>query len=112
MQPETRKYLRDMQDAASIILEVTKGRSAAEFKADRVVRGAVQWNFCVIGEALSQLKKLDGIAAAKITDHTKIIGFRNQLIHGYGVINDDITWEIVTAKLPKLAQELEQLLNS
>ena len=40
----------------------------------------------------------------------KIIGLRNQLIHGYGAIDDHITWNIIAQKLPVLHRELDQLL--
>ena len=60
----------------------------------------------------SRPKYLDETFAERITDSPKIIGFRNQLIHGYGVINHQITWNIVDSKLPLLIEELETLLNT
>jgi uncharacterized protein with HEPN domain len=51
------------------------------------------------------------LIAEKITDHRKIAGFRNALIHGYDVIDDTISWSIVEQKLPVLRTELEGLLN-
>jgi uncharacterized protein YutE (UPF0331/DUF86 family) len=39
------------------------------------------------GEALTQLKKRDPATAERITDHRKIISFRNVLIHGYAQID-------------------------
>jgi len=74
------------------------------------LRDAIRWNFCLIGEALTQLNKLDPSTAQRITDYRKIIGLRNQLIHGYDGIDDIITWKIITKNLPTLRQELEQLL--
>jgi uncharacterized protein with HEPN domain len=49
-----------------------------------MVRGP---GFEIVGEALSQLKKLDAALAARITDHRKIISFRNVLIHAYSQIS-------------------------
>jgi uncharacterized protein with HEPN domain len=112
MPPESAKYLRDMLDAARAIEQHSHNRTKEEFLQNRLLRDAVNWNFCVVGEALSQLKRIDQPLVERITDHWKIIGLRNQLVHGYGVINNQITWDIVQSKLPILIQELERLLAS
>ena len=39
-----------------------------------------------------------------------IIAFRNQLIHGYGVIRNEITWDIIEKKLPVLRADVDALL--
>ena len=64
----------------------------------------------MIGEALSQLRKIDESTYDRISENWKIVGLRNQLIHGYGVINNSITWDIIQAKLPILIRELTELL--
>jgi uncharacterized protein with HEPN domain len=110
MRPESAKYLRDMLDAATAIEQYTRGHKEQEFLARRELRDAVNWNFCVIGEALSQLSKLDAATAGLLSEHARIISFRNQLIHGYGVIDNRITWSIVRDKLPVLIRELHALL--
>jgi uncharacterized protein with HEPN domain len=76
----------------------------------RATRNAVNWNFSVIGEALAQLKRMDEATAERITDHRKTIALRNQLIHGYGVIDNRITWDILHQKLPVLITEFKSLL--
>jgi uncharacterized protein with HEPN domain len=84
MPPESAKYLRDMLDAARAIEQYAQDKTLKDFLEQRSVRDATQWNFCVIGEALSQLRRVDEPTAERITDHWKIVGLRNQLIHGYG----------------------------
>jgi len=91
MPPESAKYLRDMLDAATTIERYVSNQSVDDYLQHRWLRDAANWNFCVIGEALSQLKRLDEPTAERITDYSKIIGLRNQLIHGYGIINHRIT---------------------
>jgi uncharacterized protein with HEPN domain len=60
---------------------------------------------------MSQLRKLDAPLAERISDFRKIISFRNVLIHGYGGINSETTWDIVQQGLPILIRELEALLK-
>jgi len=104
------KLLRDMFDRGARIESSTSGKTRAEFLSDNVLQDAVHWNLCVIGEAMSQLRQLAPASAGQFTAHTKIIGLRNQLIHGYGSIDTDITWSIVEKHLPVLMRELRVLL--
>lgn len=99
-----------MLDAARAIEQHTQGRTIDDYLHLRWLRDAVHWNFCIIGEALSQLQRSDAPTAERITEHSKIIGLRNQLIHGYGVIDHRITWNIIEEKLPVLIRELHKLL--
>ena len=62
-----------------------------------------------MGEALAQLRQQDEATALRISEFARIIGFRNQVVHGYGKIDDEITWRILQAKLPVLRRELELL---
>ncbi len=48
---------------------------------------------------------------ARVSEHRRIIAFRNILIHGYADIDERLVWDIVQAKLPVLRQEIERLLN-
>jgi uncharacterized protein with HEPN domain len=100
-----------MLDAARAIERYSLGKNLDDFLQTRWLQDAINWNFCIVGEALSQLRRLDEATAGKLTDHMKIIGFRNQLIHGYGVINNRITWNIIETKLPVLLRELAAMLG-
>jgi uncharacterized protein with HEPN domain len=105
------KFLQDMLDACKSIKDYVAGRTLEDFLNSKMLRDSVHWNFCVIGEAISQLNRLDPQFTSRITDHWKIVGLRNQLIHGYGVVDSRITWNIVEDKLPILIGELEKLLQ-
>ena len=77
MPPESEEYLRDMLDGVRAIGDQTRGLTRDDFVANRVVRDAVTWNLCVIGEALSQLTKIDEATGRQIVDSREIIGLRN-----------------------------------
>jgi uncharacterized protein with HEPN domain len=71
----------------------------------------VERQFEIIGEALSRLNRLDPDKASAISEHHRIIRFRNVLIHGYDVIDHETTWSLIQAKLPVLRAELDGLLG-
>ena len=110
MRLETGKFLHDILDAAGRIGDYTRGKTRDDYLADGKLRDAVQWNFAVIGEALVQLEKSDPDTAHQITEWHRIIAFRNQLIHGYGVVRHEITWDIVQNKLAVLRSDVQLLL--
>lgn len=74
-------------------------------------RAAVKRKFGIIGEALSQLLRFFPQYSTRITLPEQIIAFRNQIVHGYATVRDDIVWEVIQTYLPKLYREVTQLLN-
>jgi uncharacterized protein with HEPN domain len=110
MQPEVQKLLTDALEACKAVTEFLSGKSLSDFLSDKLLRAGVYYEFAIIGEALSQLRQRDPMALDQISENARIIGFRNQIIHGYGKLDDEITWRIVQTKLPILQKELEMLL--
>jgi uncharacterized protein with HEPN domain len=77
-----------------------------------MLRLAVERAFSIIGEALSQLAKLDAVLVAQISEYQRIIAFRNILIHAYAEVDDRIVWDVIETKLPALRQQTADLLRS
>ena len=67
--------------------------------------------FEVIGEAMTQLARVDEGVAASIQGYQRIIAFRNVLIHGYADVDDRLVWDVVETSLPTLAREIDLLLE-
>ena len=111
MHLEPKKYLYDVREAALRIVDFTSGKTLDEYRGDAMLRSAVERQFEIIGEALSQLAKRDHKFVARISEHRRIIAFRNILIHGYVDIDERLVWDIVQTKLPVPRQETETLLN-
>ena len=65
-----------------------------------LLRSGVERQFEIIGEVLSQLSKLDAALVSRIPDAPQIISFRNQLIHGYATISNQLVWSVVLDDLP------------
>ncbi|HVT80573.1 MAG TPA: HepT-like ribonuclease domain-containing protein [Phycisphaerae bacterium] len=80
--------------------------------ADKQLRLAVERAFEILGEALTQIRKISPETAEKISDYRAIISFRNVLIHGYSTVKHDITWDIVQTELPTLKREIVELLGA
>ncbi|MFC1537627.1 DUF86 domain-containing protein [Gemmatimonadota bacterium] len=109
---EVRKYLFDIQQACELLAQFTEGKSLDDYVADPLLRSAVERQFEVIGEALRQMLDLDPDLSLSISDHQRIIAFRNRLIHGYADIAHDVVWGVLEANLPKLRREVMKLLSS
>ncbi len=92
-------------------MDFTSGKTLDDYRANAMLRSAVERQFEIIGEALAQLARLDEKIVARVSEHSRIIAFRNILIHGYADIDERLVWDIVQAKLPVLRQEIERLLN-
>ena len=111
MLPEEAKLLIDMRDAARKITHMLGSQPFDLLPDEDPVRDAVYWNFTIIGEACAQLRKINESLTDRITESWRIIGFRNQVVHGYGKINHAITARIIDEKLPILLAELDELLR-
>ena len=72
MQLEARKYLYDIQQAAELVAQFTVGKAFADYQREPMIRLAVERGFEIIGEALSQLAKLDGALAAHQPEECRI----------------------------------------
>lgn len=76
-----------------------------------MLRAAVERKFEIIGEALKQMFQYDPEQEAYITHAPRIIAFRNQLIHGYSRVSDEVVWSIIHDYLPLLKDEAAQLIG-
>jgi uncharacterized protein with HEPN domain len=110
MRHESAKYLYDAQGAAARVIEFTGGCDFARYAADALRRSAVERQLEIIGEALAQLARRDPALAARISEHARIIAFRNTLIQGSAEVDSRIVWDVVTTKLGTLRAEVQALL--
>jgi uncharacterized protein with HEPN domain len=111
MKDETRKNLIDIIQAAEEIDNFVCGMDFEAYQINTVVKRAVERDFEIIGEALNRIKNTDSELLAKISEHHRIIGFRNILIHGYDVVDESIVWQAVTKHLPILVGEVKEILG-
>jgi len=118
MEIEIKKYLFDIQQACQLISEFTSGQAFETYQMNAMMRcckqpygTAVERQFITIGEALNQILKRKPELEAEITAARKVVDFRNVLTHGYTSVSNQVVWDIVQTDLPKLWQEVSQLLT-
>jgi len=111
MQRDPRAYLWDAREAAAAILEFVAGKTFEDYASDRLLRSAIERQFEIIGEALSQLCKIEPQWADRIPDVPQIIAFRNVLIHGYASVNDLTVWRTINESLSTLYEIVTSLLD-
>lgn len=99
MRLEAKKYLFDIRQAVAEIGAFTRGKTFADYSSDSMLRAAVERKLEIVGEAVSQLCKIDESIASQILEYRRIISFRNILIHGYVDVDDALVWDVVDAKL-------------
>ena len=111
MRLEARKLLEDARRAGELIAGFVAAKELADYAADPLLRSAVERQFEVIGEALNRLARTDPHVAEQITHTSRIIAFRNILIHGYDLVDHEVVWDVVETHLPLLRQEVQALLG-
>src|SRR5438067_1533819 len=94
MQPESRKLLADALGAAIAIEAFAAHKALSDLETDSLLRSGSYWQFAIIGESLARLRKLDENTFDRISESPRIVAFRNQLLHGYDVIQHNVTWQI------------------
>lgn len=77
----------DAMRATELLAEFSSGKFFADYQADAMLRTAVERQFEIIGEALNNHSKVDQDLAS-ISDLSRIVAFRNILIHGYAKVDD------------------------
>jgi uncharacterized protein with HEPN domain len=110
MRLESKKYLFDIVQAATLLRQFSSGKCYTDYIADPLLRSGVERQFEVIGEAIARLVKSDPGAGTRLTEYKRIVAFRNVLIHGYSQIDHRIVWDVLERKVPVLLREAEALL--
>ncbi len=73
-----------------------------------MLRRAVEREFEIIGEAINRIEKID--STINISSKRQIVNMRNRVMHGYDKIDNEIVWGTIVRHLPKLKEQIEQLL--
>jgi uncharacterized protein with HEPN domain len=111
MKDESLAPLHDILTAGSAVRLFVSGRSFEDYTTDDLLRSAVERKFEIIGEALNRVRRDDPVVLDRIREHRSVISFRNILVHGYDTIDDRIVWSVIQDGLPRLLDDVQQLLR-
>ena len=107
---EPKLLIGDIIDSAEKIREYTTYLSFEKFLQDSKTRDAVVRNFEIIGEAANRLPKEFKQTYASI-NWSRIIGFRNRIVHDYFGIDYKIVWRIIQKNLDELISDMNSIIT-
>lgn len=99
-----------MMDATQEILEFMSDKRREDLDRNRMLSLSIVRLLEIIGEAANKVSPEFRRQYDKVS-WKSIVGMRNRLIHGYYDIDLDVVWQTVTADIPRLARELEHVLQ-
>lgn len=110
MDKDIELWLHDMLAAIDEIFDfLPDPRNFIEFEKDLKTRRAVERNIEILGEAMNRILKTD--PEFNIANARRIVDTRNRVIHGYDTVSTSIIWAIAVRELPKLRDEIVELLE-
>lgn len=112
MRPDSRSRLEHILDACSHVSEFVDGKSLDDYRADILLRSAVERQLSILGEVLTAIRNKEPELAESIPDARSIIDFRNLLVHGYFVIEHEVVWSILEQDIQPLTDIVTDLLNA
>jgi len=99
-------YVVDIFIACDKISRYTKRfNNAQDFLYSELEWDATIRELEIIGEATNSLLKSNAVDAK----YRRIVDFRNQIIHGYFGVDENIVWDIITKKLDLYLCDLRSL---
>ena len=102
--------LRDILQAARLILSYVQDTTEVAFCTDQLKQDAVVRRIEIIGEATLHLDD----ATKKALPHLsfrQMRGMRNIVAHDYGNVNPKIVWEVATIHIPQVCSVLENFFD-
>ena len=102
--------LHHILDAAHEAVAFSQGHSGKDLYSDRMLSLSLVRLLEIIGEAARGISPACRAADPEIA-WQKMAGMRDRLVHGYFDINLDVVWETVTADLPPLVSQLENIIS-
>ena len=100
--------VQDIINAARQVADFARGFDKTSFINDWKTRSAILYQLTVIGEAVKRLSKEFRAEHSQIP-WTLIAGMRDNLIHGYDLIDWDEVWRTSTVDVPELLKSLQRL---
>lgn len=101
-------YLEDMIEFSERVISYSEGFSKEEFIASRLNYDATIRNVELIGEAATHIPDEVRNQYEEVP-WRQVVAARNQMIHGYLGVDDDILWSIIQDDVPALLVTLKDV---
>jgi uncharacterized protein with HEPN domain len=104
------EYLLHVLDEADFLAEQVPRLTHEQFLQDETAKRAFVRSIEIIGEAV---KKIPEEIRKKYQDieWRAIAGMRDKVVHHYFGVDYDIVWDVAVNKVPKLRNQVEQILK-
>jgi uncharacterized protein with HEPN domain len=107
---DLRLFVADMLEAIEKVERYTAGLSFEQFEANDMAIDAVVHNLEIIGEAAGEIPIPIRQRYSQV-EWSRVVGFRNIVIHAYFAVDVEIVWTIATQRLSELADALNEMLR-
>lgn len=111
----TERLLKSLYDIRLSIAEIAsffedREKRFETYCNDLLLKRAIERNLEIIGEAMNRII-IEDDSKIIIKDAKRIVGLRNQIVHGYDTITDERIWAIIINHLPKLKEDVDSLID-
>ena len=103
-------FLKHILDEINFLTKETEGIKFEQFIKNEILKRACSRSLEIIGEAVKNLS-LDFKKQYKEIEWKKIAGLRDKMIHGYFGVNWDIVWDVIKNQIPKLKEQVGNILD-
>jgi len=110
MEISPKLYLLEIQRATNYLLRRIHGTPLQSYLADEDLQFLAELNFIRIGEAMRLLRQHFPEVSQTIEHETKIIAFRNLLVHHYWNIDHRAVWAAINENVLPLKEAVETIL--
>ena len=111
MSKEPLDYIKHIAEECSYIISVSTHLTKDDLLDDETLKRAVVRSLEVIGEAAKKIPA-DFKFKWNLIEWKNMTGMRDRLIHDYIGINYSIVWNVIKNKIPKLHEQIQEVLNT
>jgi len=110
MKKEPLIFLNHILESIKNIEEYSQGLTKEKLTKNIKIQDAIIRRIEIIGEATKNLPK-EILKKYEQVEWNKVIRTRDKLIHGYFGVDLDIVWKIVKKDMPKLKEQIQNILK-